>query len=611
MCGIVGYVGNKSAAGILLDALEKLEYRGYDSAGIALTDKDGISVYKTRGRIKKLREIMENRDQSKIDGFTVGIGHTRWATHGEPSDSNSHPHLSKSGKVAVVHNGIIENYLELRAFLIDHGHTFCTETDSEVVSELIDYYYNGDPVSAVRRAEVQLKGSYAIGILFSDYPWQIMALRKDGPLIVGIGDGENFIASDIPAILKHTRDIFRLGERELAILTKEGVTVMDKYGERIEHEVEHIQWDVDAAEKGGYPHFMIKEIMEQPDVITKTITPRVEDGRIMLGLRHITDQDLSMIENIKIVACGSAYHVGVVAKYFMKKTLRIPIEAELASEFRYDDPIIDEHTLVIIISQSGETLDTLYGLREARIRGARTISIVNVVASSIANESEDVLYTWAGPEIAVATTKAYSTQLILMHMLNWHIAGVKGLMSQEEIAAAINELERIPEQLRGILESVENVQYLSSLYFNSQSVFFIGRNIDYALSLEASLKLKEISYIHSEAYAAGELKHGSISLVEDGTLVIAICTYRPLLDKMISNIKEVKARGAKVIAVINHDDSETERVADHVIRIPECGVNAVPSLTIVPLQLLAYYMASHKGCDIDKPRNLAKSVTVE
>ncbi len=611
MCGIVGYVGNKSAAGILLDALEKLEYRGYDSAGIALAGREGISVYKTRGRIKKLREMMNACDQEELDAFTVGIGHTRWATHGEPSDCNSHPHLSQSGRVAVVHNGIIENYLELRAFLIEHGHTFVTETDSEVVSELIDYYYSGDPVYAVRKAEVLLKGSYAIGILFSDYPWQIMALRKDGPLIIGLGDGENFIASDIPAILKHTRNIFRLGERELAILSKDGVTVMDSYGERITHEVEHVEWDVDAAEKGGYPHFMIKEIMEQPGVIERTIESRLKDGRISFGFKHITDEELGNINNIRIVACGSAYHVGVVAKSFMKKTLHIPVEAELASEFRYDDPIVDEHTLVIIISQSGETLDTLYGLREARNRGARTVAVVNVVASSIANESEEVLYTWAGPEIAVATTKAYSAQLILMHLINWKLAEAKGLMSEEEISKAIDGLKQVPGLLAEMLKDVSNIQYLASLFFNSQSVFFIGRNIDYALSLEASLKLKEISYIHSEAYAAGELKHGSISLIEEGTLVIALCSYRPLLDKMISNIKEVKARGAKVIAVINNDDTETEKIADHVIRIPECSVEAIPSLTIVPLQLFAYYIASHKGCDIDKPRNLAKSVTVE
>lgn len=610
MCGIVGYVGNKQATGILLDALEKLEYRGYDSAGIALAGKSGIVVHKTMGRISNLRSIIENADP-RADNATVGIGHTRWATHGEPSDTNSHPHLSSSGRVAVVHNGIIENYIELRDFLKDKGHTFSTDTDTEVISELIDFYYNGDPVAAVRQAENQFKGSYSLGILFKDYPWQIIALRKDGPLIIGLGDGENFIASDIPAILKHTRKIFRLGERELAILTKDGVTVIDKYGERVDPEIKHIDWDIDAAEKGGYTHFMIKEIMEQPDSILKTISPRFTDGKLRLNLEHITDDNLKGIDKIRIVACGSAYHVGVVARYFMKKTLRIDVQAELASEFRYDDPIIDSKTLVIIVSQSGETLDTLYGLREAKAHGARTISIVNVVASSIANESEDVLYTWAGPEIAVATTKAYSTQLVLMHLLNWYMAKAKGLMSEEEVNHAVEELLMVPEAMRKMLENVEQMQYLASQYFNSQSVFFIGRNIDYALSLEASLKLKEISYIHSEAYAAGELKHGTISLIENGTLVIALCTYRPLLEKMVSNIKEVKARGASVIAIINHDDEQTEGVADHVIRLPECTDVATPSLTIVPLQLLAFYIASLKGCDIDKPRNLAKSVTVE
>ena len=614
MCGIVGYVGNKPASGILLDALEKLEYRGYDSAGIAFAGRDGIKVYKTCGRIKQLREIIaeESKSDSSRDGeFTVGIGHTRWATHGRPSNNNAHPHCAHSGKVAVVHNGIIENYLELRAFLEAHGHTFSSDTDSEVVSELIDYYYSGDPVSAVRRAEMQLKGSYALGILFSDYPWQIMAIRKDGPLIVGLGKDENMIASDIPALLKHTRDIFRLGERELAILTKDGVTVMDSYGERIQHEFEHIDWDIDAAEKCGYPHFMIKEIMEQPDAIMKTIGPRIHDGKIDLGLKHISEEDLKGITSIKIVGCGSAYHVGMVEKYYMRHLLGIPVDAELASEFRYDSPIIDEHTLVIIISQSGETLDTLYGLREARKRGARVISIVNVVASSIANESEDVLYTWAGPEISVATTKAYSTQLVLIQLLSLHMAYIKGTIDEKQLSASVDELMAIPKMLSDMLKKVGPIQYLASQYFNSQDVFFIGRNMDYSLSLEASLKLKEISYIHSEAYAAGELKHGSISLIEDGTLVIALCTYRPLLEKMVSNIKEVKARGAKVIAVINHDDDETEKVADHVIRLPECGTLSLPSLTIVPLQLFAYYIASLKGCDIDKPRNLAKSVTVE
>ena len=609
MCGIVGYIGEKPVTPILLDSLEKLEYRGYDSAGIALITDNGIRIHKTRGRIADLRTLIDCEAEKS---FTVGIGHTRWATHGEPSDVNSHPHLSASGRVAVVHNGIIENYLELRRFLETKGYKFATETDSEVVSELIDYCFDGDPVLAVRMAENQLKGSYALGILFADHPDRIIALRKDSPLIIGIGKGENFIASDIPAILKHTREVFRLGERELAILTRTGVKVLDTFGNSVDHPIEHIKWDATAAEKGGYPHFMIKEIFEQPDAIAKTLAPRIhEGGRIDLGFTHITDDDLRGINSIKITACGSAYHVGVVARYFLKKSLGIPVEAELASEFRYDDPIIDEHTLVIIISQSGETLDTLYALREAKKHSARIISIVNVVASSIANESEEVLYTWAGPEIAVATTKAYSTQLALIDLLGLYMARVRGSLTEECIRKELDALQTIPAGVQKLLDEVKSVQYIASLYFNCQDVFFIGRNMDYALSLEASLKLKEISYIHSEAYAAGELKHGTISLIEDGTLVIALCTYRPMLEKMLSNIKEVKARGAKVIAVINNDDVRTGTIADHIIRIPQCEQIALPSLTIVPLQLFAYYIASLKGCDIDKPRNLAKSVTVE
>lgn len=609
MCGIVGYVGERKVTPLLLDSLEKLEYRGYDSAGIALVSDGGIEILKTRGRIADLRKIVES---AKDNGCTVGIGHTRWATHGEPSDVNSHPHLSKSGRVAVVHNGIIENYIELRAFLSTHGYEFSTETDSEVVSELIDYCYSGDPVSAVRKAELQLKGSYALGIIFADFPDQIIALRKDSPLIIGIGENENFIASDIPAILKYTRNVFRLDERELAVLSRKRVAVFNELGERVEHTVEHIEWDAGAAEKGGYTHFMIKEIMEQPDAIAKTIAPRIDDsGDILLGFKSITDDDLRNIDQIKLTACGSAYHVGVVAKHLLKKWLNIPVDAELASEFRYDDPIVNERTLVIVISQSGETLDTLYALREAKRKGARTVAIVNVVASSIANESEEVLYTWAGPEISVATTKAYSTQIALVELLGIRMAQLRGKLSTEEARELVSAIKCIPAGIETILSDVQTMQYVASLYFNSQSVFFLGRNIDFALSLEASLKLKEISYIHSEAYAAGELKHGTISLIEEGTLVIALCTYRPLLDKMISNIKEVKARGAKVIAIINHDDVQTGTVADHIVRIPECGEIASPSLTIVPLQLFAYYIASLKGCDIDKPRNLAKSVTVE
>lgn len=609
MCGIVGYIGNKSVTPILLDALEKLEYRGYDSAGIALVSADGIKIKKTRGRIAQLRSIIQQ--EGEPPSCTVGIGHTRWATHGVPSDINSHPHLSGSGRVAVVHNGIIENYMELRSFLAEKGYSFSTDTDSEVVSELIDYYYNGDPVAAVRQAESRLQGSYALGILFKDYPWQIIALRKDSPLIIGCGENENFIASDIPAILKHTRKVFRLAERELAVLNKDGVSVIDEFGQRVEHETEFIDWDIEAAEKGGYPHFMLKEIMEQPEVVSKTASSRIVNGKIDLMLKNVTDTAIKNINKIVIVACGSAYHVGVVAKHFMQPALKIPVTAELASEFRYDDPLIDEKTLAIIISQSGETLDTLYALREAKKRGARTISVVNVVASSIANESEDVLYTWAGPEISVATTKAYSAQLVLLHMLTWYMAGIRGTMSGEQIAEALQAIEALPDKMQSLLDSKHLPQYLASLFFNCKNAFFIGRNIDYALALEASLKLKEISYVHSEAYAAGELKHGTISLIEEGTMVVAICNYTPLTEKMISNIKEIKARGGNVIAIVNEDDSAVELVADHIIRVPVALPELMPSLAIIPLQLLAYYIASLKGCDIDKPRNLAKSVTVE
>lgn len=609
MCGIVGYVGDKKATPILLNALEKLEYRGYDSAGIALVSENSIAIHKTRGRIADLRCIIE---RDLVDDCTVGIGHTRWATHGEPSDVNSHPHLSKSGRVAVVHNGIIENYIELKHHLESRGHSFSTETDSEVVSELIDYFYNGDPVSAVREAETMLKGSYALGIIFADFPEQLIALRKDSPLIIGVGNGENFIASDIPAILKHTRNVFRLGERELVVLTAKRVNVFNTYGERIEHQITHIDWDAAAAEKGGYAHFMIKEIMEQPDAVAKTVAPRIDEcGNIELGFKNITDDDLRSINSIKITACGSAYHVGVVAKYFLKNMLGISVEAELASEFRYCDPIVDDKTLVIVISQSGETLDTLYALREAKNKGGRVVSVVNVVASAIANESEEVLYTCAGPEISVATTKAYSTQLVLVELLGIYMAKLRGSISSEKVCELVGSLQRIPSNIALELRDVQSIQYIASLYFNCQDVFFLGRNIDYALSLEASLKLKEISYIHSEAYAAGELKHGTISLIEEGTVVIALCTYRPLLEKMISNIKEVKARGAKVIALVNADDDQTQNVADHIIRIPACSEIEASSLAIVPLQLLAYYIASLRGCDIDKPRNLAKSVTVE
>lgn len=608
MCGIVGFAGTRQAAPILLDGLEKLEYRGYDSAGLAIEGDGEILVKKQKGRLRVLREATHNGED--LPGV-VGIGHTRWATHGEPSDVNSHPHLSYNGEVCIVHNGIIENYIELRNFLISKGYEFASDTDTEVISQLMDYYYHGDPTEAVEQARSHLMGSYALGILFRQTPDRIYAICKDNPLIIGIGEGENFMASDVTAILKYTRRVFRLSEGELAVLTRDGVTVTDSYGEPIEKEITNVTWDENAAEKGGYKHFMIKEILEQPEVIRKTASPRIVNGTINLSLKSISDEDIRGIDKIYIVACGSAYHVGCVAKPILSKLCRLPVFVELASEFKYSDPMVDNKTLTIVISQSGETLDTYHALKEAASRGSRIISVVNVVGSTIAMASEDVLFTWAGPEIAVATTKAYSAQLIVMYMLAMYMGRVRGVATEADEKELIRQLEALPDAVEAILEKKEQVQYLASLFYSSKDIFFLGRNIDYALALEGSLKLKEISYIHSEAYAAGELKHGTISLIEQGSLVVALCTYKPLKEKLVSNIKEVVARGAVVIALANEGDTNIEAVADHVIELPEWEELTMPSLAIIPLQLFAYYVASLKGCDIDKPRNLAKSVTVE
>lgn len=608
MCGIVGFAGTRQAAPILLDGLEKLEYRGYDSAGLAIEGDDEILVKKQKGRLRVLREATHNGED--LPGV-VGIGHTRWATHGEPSDVNSHPHLSYNGEVCIVHNGIIENYIELRNFLISKGYEFASDTDTEVISQLMDYYYHGDPTEAVEQARSHLMGSYALGILFRQTPDRIYAICKDNPLIIGIGEGENFMASDVTAILKYTRRVFRLSEGELAVLTRDGVTVTDSYGEPIEKEITNVTWDENAAEKGGYEHFMIKEILEQPEVIRKTASPRIVNGTINLSLKSISDEDIRGIDKIYIVACGSAYHVGCVAKPILSKLCRLPVFVELASEFKYSDPMVDNKTLTIVISQSGETLDTYHALKEAASCGSRIISVVNVVGSTIAMASEDVLFTWAGPEIAVATTKAYSAQLIVMYMLAMYMGRVRGVATEADEKELIRQLEALPDAVEAILEKKEQVQYLASLFYSSKDIFFLGRNIDYALALEGSLKLKEISYIHSEAYAAGELKHGTISLIEQGSLVVALCTYKPLKEKLVSNIKEVVARGAVVIALANEGDTNIEAVADHVIELPEWEELTMPSLAIIPLQLFAYYVASLKGCDIDKPRNLAKSVTVE
>ena len=608
MCGIVGYIGSDQAAPILLQGLEKLEYRGYDSAGVAVFSEDGLKVVKAKGRLRVLNDLI---DGGKTLPGTLGIGHTRWATHGAPSDVNSHPQTSEGGRFAVVHNGIIENYLYLKNHLIRRGVQFVSETDTEVVAQMLEYYDHGDILETISKVISKVEGSYALGIICADYPDRIFAVRKDSPLIIGVGPGESFIASDIPAILSKTRDIYRLKDGEIAILQREQIEFFNVDCEPVEKETEHIEWDIEAAEKGGFEHFMMKEICEQPKAVRDTITPRIRNGRVVLDDITLTPEQLRRFTKICIVACGTAYHVGVVAKYAFEELLRIPVEVDVASEFRYRTPIIGENTLMIIISQSGETADTLAALREAKRAGCRVLSIVNVVGSTIANESDDVLYTWAGPEISVASTKAYSTQLAVIYLLALYIGEQLGCLSAEQIDTYIAELERIPDQIETMLAHKENIQFFASKYFNAGDMYFIGRNVDYAASLEASLKLKEISYIHSEAYAAGELKHGPISLIEDGTLVIALATDSRLFDKMMSNIKEVKARGAAVLGLATEDKTEIESQTDMVFYIPKTSTFMLPSLSVIPMQLFAYYVASMKGCDIDKPRNLAKSVTVE
>lgn len=608
MCGIVGYIGYEQAAPILLQGLEKLEYRGYDSAGVCLFNGKELQVEKAKGKLEVLKNLTNNGEN--LSG-TVGIGHTRWATHGEPSDINAHPHLSESGRFAVVHNGIIENYNQLKEYLISKGITFRSKTDTEVIAQLIEYYYKGNLIDTVIKVLSKLNGSYAIGVISQENPDEIIAVRKESPLIVGLGEHENYIASDVPAILAKTRKIYRLENNEIAILNRESVKVINTDKEAVKKEVQTVNWDVSAAEKGGYEHFMFKEIMEQPKAIHDTITPRIKNGRVVLDEISITDEQLKNFNKIEIIACGSAYHVGVIAKYVFEKMLRKPVEVDLASEFRYRDPIVDDKTLAVVISQSGETADTREAMKEAQRRGAHVISIVNVVGSSIASESNDVIYTWAGPEIAVATTKAYSTQLAVIYLMAIYFGDKLGNISEEDYKMYISELEQLPDKITKILEHKENIQYLASKHFNSRDVFFIGRNIDYALSLEGSLKLKEISYIHSEAYAAGELKHGTISLIEDGTLVIALATHEKLIEKIVSNIEEVQARGADVVCLACEDHQEIKSVSQNTIFIPKACDMVLPSLAVIPLQLFAYYVASLKGCDIDKPRNLAKSVTVE
>ena len=608
MCGIVGYIGDDKATPILLNGLEKLEYRGYDSAGVAVYQNHSVEVVKSKGRLKNLCDILTS--DNHMTG-TLGIGHTRWATHGEPSDINSHPHCSENGSFAVVHNGIIENYLYLRDYLMNKGKRFASETDTEVVAQLLEYYYNGNILDTIIKVLSKIEGAYALGIICKDDPDTLYAVRKDSPLIIGLGKGENFIASDIPAIIDKTRDIYRLNDNEIAVIKRDNVTVYNEAKEIITKNKIHIDWDITAAEKEGYEHFMLKEIMEQPKAVHNTISPRLVDGKIVLDELKLTKEDLQKLKKIVIVACGSAYHVGVVAKYAIEKTVRIPVEIDIASEFRYRDPIIDENVLVLVISQSGETADTLAALREAKKLGARVLSIVNVVGSSIANESDDVLYTWAGPEISVATTKAYSTQLCVVYLLVLYMADLLGTIYKQEYQNYVADLEALPSLIEKTISDTKQIQAVAAKYYQCENIFFIGRNIDYALSLEGSLKLKEISYIHSEAYAAGELKHGSISLIEDGTLVVSLATYEALFDKMMSNIKEVKARGATVLSLTTEDKTIIESETDEVFYIPNINSMMAPSLAVLPLQLFAYYVADNRGCDIDKPRNLAKSVTVE
>ena len=609
MCGIVGFIGQEQAAPILLDGLAHLEYRGYDSAGVA--------VISAQGKLQVEKAVLSEQIHGGADlEGCIGLGHTRWATHGAPNIINSHPHVSENGKFAVIHNGIIENYVEIKEFLIGQGIRFKSETDTEVVAQLLEFYYNEchDFLEAVGRVLRRIEGAYALGMLCADCPDRIIAARKDAPLLLGYGKGCNFLASDVTAIIKHTRDVAYMEDGEVAVLTREGIEVYDALEQKVEKKHFTIDWEVSAAEKGGYQHFMLKEIMEQPEALRRAISPRIKDGRVVFDDLKLPVEKMREFTRIFIVACGSSYHVGMIGKYNLEHLLRRNVEVVLASEFRYSDPIVDDKSLVIVISQSGETLDTMAALREAKKRGGYILSIVNVVGSSIARESDDVLYTWAGPEIAVATTKAYSTQLAVLDMIGLAFGEALGTVKKEEYDEAVTGLQKLPEKMEQFLasESCEAIPKYASQYFNHNSVFFIGRNLDYALGLEGSLKLKEISYIHSEAYASGELKHGTISLIEDGTLVIALGTYAPLFDKAMTNVVEVKARGAEVLALATESHrGEMAKTVENVITIPDTAQMLLPSLGVVPLQLLAYYIALQRGCDIDKPRNLAKSVTVE
>ena len=593
MCGIVGYVGEKQAANFLIDGLTKLEYRGYDSAGIAVFDGEKINVAKSVGRLAALKEKIKNNTPEGV----MGIGHTRWATHGRPSDVNSHPHTDCSGKFAIVHNGIIENFMSLKEELIAKGHKFVSETDTEVVAHLIEDVYEGDFVEAVNKVLNRIEGSYSLAFMCQDYPDTLICTKKDNPLVIGLGEGENFIASDIPAIIAYTRRTYIMNDGEIAVVKKDSIWVTDRKGNPITKKVFEVNWNAEAAEKGGYEHFMLKEIHEQPKAVRDTISPRInkENTQVVLDELKWTKEYVENFNKIYIVACGTAYHAGLVGKYYIEKLARIPVEIDIASEFRYRDPIIDEHTLTIVISQSGETSDTLAALKESKRLGAKTLAITNVVGSSIAREADQVMYTWAGPEIAVASTKAYTTQLV----------------TTERTHELLTQLRLLPDEINRTLEDVEPIKTFAKNYAFNNDVFYIGRSLDYNVALEGSLKLKEISYIHAEAYAAGELKHGTLALIESGVPVIALATQKSVYEKTLSNIKEVKARDAVMIGIAAEDDNELEKYVDHVIKVPAKDELLIPLLTVVPLQLLAYYAAITRGCDVDKPRNLAKSVTVE
>ncbi len=608
MCGIVGYIGTKQAAPIILDGLSKLEYRGYDSAGMAVFDGSKINITKSVGRLQVLENMTHGGET--MPGVS-GIGHTRWATHGVPNDINAHPHFNKEGTIAVVHNGIIENYLALRRKLSSKGYKFVSETDTEVLAHLLDYYYKGNPMEAVTKVLHRVEGSYALGILFADCPDQIFAARKDSPLIVGQNEEGCFMASDVPAILKYTRKVYYVDNQEVVRLRADHMHFYTVDEEEIKKEPVTIEWDANAAEKAGYEHFMLKEMYEQPKTVTDTLMPRIKGNDIVIDELNMTDKEMAAIRKIHIVACGSAYHAGVTGKYVIEGLARVPVEVDLASEFRYRNPILEENSMVIVISQSGETADTLAALRESKARGFKVLGIVNVVGSSIAREADNVMYTWAGPEIAVATTKAYSAQLIALYLLALKLGKVRGTIDGKLFCSLLGDLKCLPDQIEMLLNNKLKIQKFANRYIGAKDVFFIGRGIDYAISLEGSLKLKEISYIHSEAYAAGELKHGTISLIEEGTLVAAVSTQPELYAKTISNMVEVKARGAFVLAVTCEENKEIEKAADYVIYIPETNPYFANSLAIIPLQLFGYYVAVGKGCDVDKPRNLAKSVTVE